>query len=77
MFDMFNIKPKVVQEPPINAELLLIMGDVHIPSRIDAIPEDVKTLLVIALILSIIGFISLSKSSFMYNTPTPVGPHIL
>ena len=45
MFSMFNIKPKVNKEPPINAELILIMGDVHIPSRIDVIPEDVKTLL--------------------------------
>ena len=45
MFSMFNIKPKVNKEPAINAELILIMGDVHIPSRIDVIPEDVKTLL--------------------------------
>ena len=45
MFSMFNIQPKVNKEPPINAELLLIMGDVHIPSRIDAIPEDIKALL--------------------------------
>ena len=45
MFSMFNIKPKENKEPPINAELLLIMGDVHIPSRIDSIPEDVKALL--------------------------------
>jgi vacuolar protein sorting-associated protein 29 len=45
MFSMFNIQPKVNKEPPINAELLLIMGDVHIPNRIDAIPEDIKSLL--------------------------------
>ena len=45
MFSMFNIQPKVNKEPPINAELLLIMGDVHIPSRIDVIPDGVKALL--------------------------------
>ena len=45
MFSMFNIKPKEHKEPAIQAELILIMGDVHIPSRIDAIPEDIKNLL--------------------------------
>ena len=45
MFAMFNVAPKVSKEPPIQAELLLIMGDVHIPSRIDAIPEEVKEIL--------------------------------
>ena len=45
MFSMFNVKPKTNVEPPINAELLLIMGDVHIPSRIDVIPDGIKSLL--------------------------------
>ena len=45
MFSMFNIKPKENKEPSIQAELILIMGDVHIPSRIDTIPEDIKNLL--------------------------------
>jgi len=45
MFSMFGVKPKENKEPAINAELILIMGDVHIPSRIDVIPEDVKSLL--------------------------------
>ena len=45
MFQMFNIAPKASREPPIQAELLLIMGDVHIPSRIDTIPEEVKEIL--------------------------------
>jgi vacuolar protein sorting-associated protein 29 len=45
MLSMFGLAQKPSTEPAINAELLLIMGDVHIPSRIDAIPEDVKNLL--------------------------------
>ena len=45
MFSMFNIAPKVSKDPPIQAELLLIMGDVHIPSRIDSIPPEVKEIL--------------------------------
>ena len=45
MFTMFNVAPKTSREPPIQAELLLIMGDVHIPSRIDTIPEEVKEIL--------------------------------
>ena len=45
MFSMFNVAPKVSKEPPIQAELLLIMGDVHIPSRIDSIPPEVKEIL--------------------------------
>ena len=45
MFSMFNVAPKVSREPQIQAELLLIMGDVHIPSRIDAIPKEVKEIL--------------------------------
>jgi vacuolar protein sorting-associated protein 29 len=45
MLSMFGLTQKPSTEPPINAELLLIMGDVHIPSRIDVIPEDVKSLL--------------------------------
>ena len=45
MSSMFGLAPKTSSEPPINAELILIMGDVHIPSRIDNIPEDVKNLL--------------------------------
>ena len=45
MFAMFNVKPKESKEPPIQAELLLIMGDVHIPSRIDSIPGEVKEIL--------------------------------
>jgi len=45
MFSMFNVAPKTSTEPPIQAELILIMGDVHIPNRIDSIPNDVKELL--------------------------------
>lgn len=45
MLSMFGLTQKPSTEPAINAELLLIMGDVHIPSRIDVIPEDVKNLL--------------------------------
>ena len=45
MLSMFGLAQKPSTEPAINAELLLIMGDVHIPSRIDVIPEDVKNLL--------------------------------
>ena len=45
MFSMFNVAPKVSREPQIQAELLLIMGDVHIPSRIDSIPQEVKEIL--------------------------------
>ena len=45
MFSMFNVAPKVSREPQIQAELLLIMGDVHIPSRIDSIPPEVKEIL--------------------------------
>ena len=43
MFSMFNVAPR--KDPQIQAELLLIMGDVHIPSRIDSIPEEVKEIL--------------------------------
>ncbi len=45
MFSMFNVAPKASKDPAIQAELLLIMGDVHIPSRIDSIPEEVKEIL--------------------------------
>ncbi len=45
MFSMFNVAPKVSKEPQIQAELLLIMGDVHIPSRIDSIPKEVTEIL--------------------------------
>lgn len=48
MSSMFNIgakKQEPPKDPPIQAELLLIMGDVHVPGRVDAIPEDVKNLL--------------------------------
>ena len=45
MFSMFNVAQKTSTEPPIQAELILIMGDVHIPNRIDGIPNEVKELL--------------------------------
>lgn len=46
MSSMFNVsKPQVKKEATSPAELILIMGDVHIPSRIDIIPEDIKTIL--------------------------------
>ena len=45
MFSMFGLAQKPSTELAINAELLLIMGDVHIPNRIDSIPNDVKELL--------------------------------
>ena len=46
MSSMFNIpKKQPPKEPPIQAELLLIMGDVHVPGRVDAIPEYVKNIL--------------------------------
>jgi vacuolar protein sorting-associated protein 29 len=45
MFGGTVTKPPAKTEPPINAELILIMGDVHIPSRIDEIPKEIKEIL--------------------------------
>lgn len=41
MFDLLQAKPKE-QSPPVIPELILIIGDAYIPSRIGSIPEEVK-----------------------------------